>query len=85
VPQFKAIKDVHGIDWDNLPPSVLAALGANSFAQASKRADPKVKISTICNSPLMTKFLGACSTAEGKKDIRAEDTIREYIEPQFAD
>lgn len=85
VPQFRAIKDVQDIDWDNLSSSVLAALGANSFAQASKRADPKVKISTIYNSPLMTKFLGACSIAESKKDIKAEDTIREYIEPQFSD
>ncbi|HUD00808.1 MAG TPA: hypothetical protein VMR37_00610 [Rhabdochlamydiaceae bacterium] len=85
VPQFRVVKDVQGIDWDNLPPSVLAALGANSFAQASKRADPKVKVPTIYRLQIMKKFLGDCAVAESKDAVKAEDTIREYIEHQFAD
>jgi hypothetical protein len=85
LPKFRVIKDVQRIDWDNLPPSVLAALGANSFAQASKRADPKVKVPSIYRLQIMKKFLGDCAVAESMDAVKAEDTIREYIEHQFAD
>lgn len=83
MPSFTTVRDVQSIDWNNLSPSVLAAFGANSFAQASKRADAKVKKSMIYKSPLMRKFLGDCAVAEAKEAPKAEDTIREYIEPQF--
>lgn len=84
-PKLGTINDVRNIDWEKLSPAVLASIGANSFAQASRRANSKVKISEIYASNLMHKFLQNCAVAEGKDFLKAQDTIREYIEHQFSE
>ena len=84
-PLLGTVEDVKKIDYGKFSPSVLAAFGANIFAQAAKRADPKTKISTIYQSQLMQKFLANCSVAEGSDKAKAQSTIRKHIQLQFPD
>lgn len=80
-PEMNVISDVSKINF-NMPSPVLCALGANVIAQLEMRSGKKM-ISDICNGNLMRLFLEKCKDAEKDKNIRAEDTVREYIEWQF--
>ena len=86
IPVLEVVADVQKIDFNQLSPSVLLALGANIIAQARKRkdskSDKKTKISEVLHIKTMESFIDDCSTAQDRGPW-GDDTIRQYIEQQF--
>lgn len=82
-PKLSTVSDIKKIDYKDLSNAAIACSGCNFIAQIMKRADPNIQISKVYNSKLMQDFLKQCSKAEGVDSVKAQDTVREYIEHQF--
>jgi hypothetical protein len=81
-PALLSVDDVKLLPFEDMSPSVLACIHSNAVAQMYRRSKPSIKISEVYNSPSVQQYLKVVATVEGK-EIKAEDTIRGYVEHQF--
>lgn len=82
-PALVSVEDAKALPYKDMPLSVLACMHSNIVAQTHRRTKPNLKISEVYNSPPVQQYLKLVTTAEGNKEMKAEDTIRGYIEHQF--
>jgi hypothetical protein len=82
---LKQLKDIRRINFNEMPPHILKALGANVIAQVRQRINRKNgcknQISDTINTKLMKSFFDDCCSMD--QQTPSMDTIREYIENQF--